>query len=297
MGFLSGVIEQLSSTWIANIVAIVAIGLSATALKRSGPHVRVQLKSAIMMGQGPSRWNGRSAVIVTVTNNGSSPVRIQRVSLSSVSGGVAGEPAPGTPALPCSIEAHGGSGVWLFDRQDLRETAAHNAGEEEVSFRATVLSGSVKYTSKQVETVHPDEPAKQPRKKLGRMERMCIRLSALVRPHVQPINAVVVDGIHFEKNTYELCIRNFGGGFARGATLELLSDEESGRRKRIAPPIKVPTLWRRRSVLLTVPLQEQEGLTWWIRYQGRLMSGVGAMTRAEASRLVAEHGHDRESPP
>lgn len=92
---------------------------------------------------------------------------------------------------------------------------------------------------------------------------------------------------------------NLGGGIARGAELELHASSSSGtyRRERVGEPIPLPCLGRKQERLIWVPFAEEEGQTWWIRFKGRISEqGVGANTRSQVEKAIAEMDEDQKGP-
>lgn len=271
------------------VIAAGALVVSLVSYRRSGPRIRVKLSTPIIIDPKFPRWHGRAAVIVTITNDGASPMQIQRVYLESPAGRVSGEPQPDRGiTLPHSLEARGGQLVWLFDRQQLRNTARSDARESQVSFRAVVESGSAKYRSKDVEVVHPLEPRKAPRRKSSLRDKAVRRFEDLFSPRPQVEGFARVDSIDLDSGTYGLPVKNFGGGVTRGATVELIRHLDSGSKERIGQPIPVGAISRHGSVTIHVPLQEEAELYWYIRYKGRLRGGAGAITRQEALELTKD---------
>lgn len=242
-----------------------------------------------MVAPPSSRWSGRAVAVVTVTNDGASPVRVQRVFMRSSSRSVVGE-YQGAGSLPCSIEPYGGRAVWYFDRQTLRDAAAADGGDQSVSFQAVVASGTKTFKSRDVEEVHPNEPLQQPKHRQSFVSRQRRRWRDWTSPHLIPGMVTRLDSIDLAAGTYELQVHNLGGGLARGATLELLrSRDGSHRRERVGEPTPVGRLFRHKSKTLTVSLQDEAGLFWYVRHRGSVGQGTSAMTRVEAEALVTSH--------
>lgn len=280
------VLAQFQTSGISMAIAAGALIVSIVSYRRSGPRISVNLSTPIIIDPKFPRWHGRAAVIVKITNDGASPMQVQGVYLESPAGRVYGESQPEKGIeLPYSLEARGGQLVWLFDRQQLRNTARRDAGESQVAFRAVVESGSARYKSKDVEVVHPLEPRRAPRRKTSLRGRTAKRLGDLFSPRPQVEGLALIDSVDLKQGTYGLRVKNFGGGVARGATVELLRHLDSGSMERIGQPIPVGAIVRHRTVTIAVPLQEEEELYWYLRYKGRVRAGAGAMTWQEALEL------------
>lgn len=280
---LDVLVGQFKTSGLSMTIAAGALVLSLVSYRRSGPRVRVTLSTAIMVNPDVPRWHGHSAVIATITNDGASPIQVQRVYLDSSAGRVTGVPQPSRGLkLPHSLEARGGQLTWLFDRQDCRDAAGRDAGESQVAFVAVVESGTSKYKSKDVEVVHPLEPRKLPSRNRRLREKLKEKIRDALDPHPQVEGLTRIDTINLDSDSYGFRVRNFGGGVVRGATVELMRHNESGAMERIGQPIPLPPVWRHQTVTVTVPLQDEEELFWHIRYRGRAGAGAGAMTRTEA---------------
>lgn len=280
------VATQMRSGGLSIAIAAGALVLSIASYRRSGPRVRVALSKAIIIDPKAPRWHGRSAVIVKITNDGASPIQVQQVYLDSPAGRVTGEPQPNKDyKLPYSLEARGGQLVWLFDRQALRDTAGRDAGEEQVQYVAVMESGTSKYKSKDVEVVHPLEPRKLARRDRRFGEKLIEKARDIFTPRPQVEGLTRVDTIDLTSGSYGFRVRNFGGGLARQLTVELMRQDENGKMERLGEPIPIPSIWRHRTVTVTVPLQDEGGLSWYLRYKGRARVGAGAMTKAEAVEL------------
>lgn len=281
------------------LISLASFIFAVFAFRSSRPRVSVSLSSAILIDQGGSDWDGRSAVILVVTNSGASPVQLQGVELVSRVGRLQGRANPQTLALPSAIEANGGRGTWLFDRNELRALARRDGGEEQVQFRGVIISGRTHYRSRSVEVVHPLEPQKLPNRKALMAVRLRRWVESWTTPRVQPDLFISLDSVDLVGRTYGVEVRNHGGGVARGVTLELMREREEvngqSRMERIIDPIPVGWVLRNRSRVVRVPLQEEAGRTWWLRYKGQALSGVSAQTRHGLEKLLKDVPNARKT--
>lgn len=276
-------IEQLSgwSNLAATLVALVSLGVSIMAFRRAGPKIQVSLTTPFNVA------NGRAATFVRVTNNGSAESQIQSVRLVSKLGVATPASIHGSPKLPCTLPAHGGSQTWGFDRQDLRTIAASHAVALQTEFRAVVTSGRRNYRGKDAEVVHGGEPTQTPRRTPPSAKRFSGWLRGWTTPRVQIVNAHPVDSVDVQAQTYVLWVRNFGGGLVRGASLVLIkeSSNRSGRESAAhQQPIRLPSIRRHQTRSVTVPMQMEKGLAWTIRLRDGLLTNVSvsALTLDEA---------------
>ena len=283
-------VRGLVGDWFRNVVTFASFVLSWYALRQSRPRLHVSQVTARVVDEDDSHteWGGRFAVLITVSNDSARPVRIQSVDLHLSNGRIlSGKRGPRTPELPCSIPEFGGQETWLVDYALVLQSSRWDGGEDEVSYRAVSRSGRKRYRSREVEYVHPLAPTKQPEYR-GRVTQ---RAQAWIRrwfvPRLQVEMEVLVAGIDLEARTMLVSVRNFGGGFAHGARLELLEECADGSLKRVAeiPPVPVPGLRKNQRRYVKVPIPEHAA-TWWIRYKGKALNGVSALTRPEARRIA-----------
>ena len=303
--------DFVSGSGFANVIALLAFAMSLYALWRSAPRLKVELRGGgIIIDPKVPRWNGKPTSFVTVTNHGQAPAYVQSVYLISRLGSLRAHyvnshqhDVEEERSGPVEIAPNGGSETWIVDRFEMRDFAAKDAGNTEVNFRAVVKSGGKKLKSRTVEPVHPNEPQQVPRRKPPLWERMKSFFNDLFVPRLFPQSAhgwgARIEDIDLENNRYRIRVSNLGGGIARGAELELHASSSSGtyRRERVGEPIPLPCLGRKQERLIWVPFAEEEGQTWWIRFKGRISKqGLGANTRSQVEKAIAEMDEDQKGP-
>lgn len=289
-------LRMSAADWIPIGISLASLGFAILAFRSSRPRVRVTMKSAFLVGESGTRWANRSAVFVEVTNKGASPVQVQAVELVSAAGSLTGESNPHTQSVPCAIEGNGGRGIWLFDRYEMRAVARADGGDQQIEFRAVVTSGRTRYRSRDVEAVHPLEPTRTPMWRAGARARIGTFINSWARPRLQVDMITRVEFIDLKAGTYRVGVTNHGGGIARGVTLELMRERQGpvGRLEleRVGPPVPVGWIARKKTRTVTIPLQDEEDLTWWVRHDGRARSGTGATTRRTATEILTRHPAD-----
>lgn len=262
-----------------------ALIVSILAFRRSGPKVTVTLSSVMLVGQN-SKWGSMPAAVIDVTNDGTRPIQVQSVSLVSAAGSVRAEKL-GKVSRPISLQAYGGTQHWYVRRDDLRRVARSDGGEKPVEFRAVVQSGRRKYKSRTTESVHPLEPQKSADRRLPFCDRLSSRVQGWISPSPQVMGVSTLTEEDFRNERAHLLVHNSGGGIARGLTLELMERTDDGRR-RILSPISVPSIRRRKTVSVEVPLVDRPNLFWYLRFRGRTTIGQGAMTKSRAAEAISQ---------
>lgn len=273
-----------SGAWTV-LLSMAALIVSILAFRRSGPRVTVTLSSAMLASHDP-RWNGRSAAVIDVTNDGARPIQIQSVYLISAAGAIGGETV-GKISMPYSLQAYGGTQHWYIDRDKLRRIARSDGGEEVVEFRAIVQSGRRKYHSKTTESVHPLEPQKTASTRLPFRDRLRMRVRWWVKPAPQLMYISKINEVDVRNGRAHVFVYNAGGVVAHGLTLELMEQTTEGRR-RLLPRISVPPVRRRKTVDVEVPLVDRPGLLWCLRVRGRARASQGAMTKSKAAEAISQ---------
>lgn len=293
--------DFLSHSAFSNLVALASFAVSAYALQKSSPRLKVELSGSLIIDPKLPRWNGKPAEFITVTNYGAAPAYVQRAYLTSRLGGVPAHHVDSQKhdveegrSGPVKVAPNGGVEHWIVDRFELRDFAARDAGDTVVNFRAVVDAGGKKLKSRTVEPVHPNEPRQVAQRKPSWRERAKNLVKDLFIPQPFLLSAsgwgTRMEDLDLENNRYRIRVKNMGGGFVMGAVLELHALSASGtyRRERVGEPIPLPSLGRKQERLVWVPFAEAEGMDWWIRFNGRVSGqGLGATTRERAEKAIA----------
>lgn len=275
---------------VRNLVTVASFVLALLAFVRTRPRVHVGLRAYIALSNDP-RFAGQSVIEVSVANNGPSPLYLQDVRLQDRRGrdfvSVPHALRDGY-RLPCKVESNGDLGVWLLGRDDLRASVHNYAGP--VEYRAVVRSGRRKYRSRERLSVHPEEPRRtssQPVSVIGRARDL---VRSNFEPRVQFDMMMRREDLDLERNTVRLHVVNFGGGLARRASLELWQDDGAGGGSRVESEESraLPAVFRHKRCDVEVPLQEDSGRMWWIRYRDVRTMGTSALTRTDAAGLLTQ---------
>ncbi|OBJ16209.1 hypothetical protein [Mycobacterium colombiense] len=286
--------------WLAFVVSLLALGVSAAAYRSGIPRLTVKAKGPVMLVDA-ERSDLETAIIVTVVNDGGQIAYINRVSLHG--GGLVGKLSRGEQQR-IEIGPRGDKRTWIFDYNDLRDQLAEQARTEfrdpkaPVLIQATVETGTKVMRTNAIQ-VNPPGVAEAHQTKKDRWRR---RYQSWRRPYPMILGGIALRD-ESAPDLPHVMISNSDRGVIRRGKLVLVVEHEDGSRARVASvaPVRTPSVWGRRSRSVEVPFLDESMVTagetysWVFQYKDALRWGqpAHAFTSSEARATQARYAEEK----
>lgn len=270
------------------LIALVALGVSIAALRRSRPLLTIHVKSVTAISNDGS--TARAKAMVTVENDGGADALISQVFLQAVDGSQAfyfsQSPVNIGPRLPHQLHANGGRAIWWYDYAELRSSYQRTIRDDDLVLHACVRVGAKVLRSSGTLTVYrPGQVSRKPKV----TARIKSAINEFRRPRAQLMNFFNLSDVDVDAGLTPLVARNFGRWWSKPFTVTLVASKDGEEDRVRVPnfdPVRIPRIRPKGVHQVLVPIADDvpEGVSlWWSVTSGPgIGHGVGAMTWSEA---------------
>lgn len=275
------------------LIALVALGVSITALRRSRPLLTITVKTVTAISNDGS--TARAKAMVTVENGGGADALISQVFLQAVDGSQAfyfsQSPVNIGPRLPHHLNANGGRAIWWYDYAELRRSYQRTIRDDDLVLQACVRVGpKVLRSSRTVTVYRPGQVSRKPKV----TDRVKSAVNEFRRPRAQLMNFFNLSDVDVDAGLTPLVARNFGRWWSKPFTVSLVASKDGEEDRVRVPnfdPVRIPRIRPKGVHQVLVPIADdvpEDVSLWWSVTSGPgIGHGVGAMTWSEARGLDA----------